>query len=219
MDRWGRRLAQAVGAVAIIVGSILTCTSNTIAQFIVGRFVLGWGSAFAQSAPAYAMEVARPQWRGRCAAIYNCGWYAGAIPAAAITFGTNYIDSHLSWQLPLIFQCITSVLICILIFFVPESPRFLMSKGREEEAHAFLTRYHGGGDPNAPIVQLQMDEMRTSYAVNRMEKWWDYRPLFATHAGRWRMVQVLLMGVFGQFSGNGLAYYITIIFVSTNSQE
>lgn len=212
MDKWGRRAAQATGAVAIIVGTILTTTSTGIAQFIVGRAVLGWGSSFAQSAPAYAMEVARPQWRGRCAAIYNCGWYAGAIPAAAITFGTNFISSNLSWQLPLIFQCFTSILICVLIPFIPESPRFLIGKGRDEEARSFFTRFHGGGDPNAPLVNFQMDEIKASYETNKMEKWWDYRPLFATHSGRWRMVQVLLMGVFGQFSGNGLAYYITIIF-------
>ncbi|TXT07360.1 hypothetical protein VHUM_03080 [Vanrija humicola] len=212
MDKWGRRWAQVTGAVAIVVGAILTTTSHGLAQLIVGRFVLGFGSAFAQSAPAYAMEVARPQWRGRCAAIYNCGWYAGAIPAAAITFGTSYIKSHLSWQLPLIFQCVTSVLICVLIPFVPESPRYLMAVGREDEAEAFLVRYHGGGDPHSPIVQLQIDEMKQSFALQKMERWWDYRTLFKDHAARWRMVQVIMMGIFGQFSGNGLAYYITVIF-------
>lgn len=72
MDKWGRRAAQAAGAIIIVVGTILTTTSHTLAQLIVGRLVLGFGSAFAQSAPAYAMEVARPQWRGRCAAI--CKW-------------------------------------------------------------------------------------------------------------------------------------------------
>jgi MFS family permease len=116
MDKWGRKPAQVTGAILIIIGSIITSTSMHLAQFVVGRFILGAGSAFAQSAPAvstpcgafltpkYAVEIARPTWRGRCAAMYNCGWYAGAIPAAAITFGTSYINNNLCWQLPLIFQ-------------------------------------------------------------------------------------------------------------------
>jgi hypothetical protein len=87
-----------------------------------------------------------------------------------------------------------------------------MSVGRTQEAHDFLTKYHGGGDPNAPIVKLQMQEMTASYDESPVEAWYDYRSLFATHGNRWRMVQVMLMGIFGQFSGNGLAYYITIIF-------
>lgn len=133
----------------------------------------------------------------------------------------------------------TSVLICGLIFFVPESPRFLMSVGREDEADAFLVRYHGGGDPNSPIVRLQIEEMKQSFALQKMERWWDYRTLVKDHSARWRMVQgksgvswggvenwreggnvgrmsadatVIMMGIFGQFSGNGLAYYITVIF-------
>lgn len=100
------------------------------------------------------------------------------------------MKTDLAWQLPLIFQCFTSVIICAFIFVIPESPRFLMSRGREEEAHAFLTRFHGGGDPNAPIVKLELEEMRNSYQENKMEAWYDYSPLVATHSGRWRLLQV-----------------------------
>lgn len=60
--------------------------ANIHSQFIIGRFVLGFGIAFVQmAAPSYTMEVALPQWRGRCTGLYNVGWYFGAIPAAAIT--------------------------------------------------------------------------------------------------------------------------------------
>lgn len=52
MDTWGRKPAQATGAVLIVIGAILTSTSKELAQFIVGRFILGMGSSFAQSAPA-----------------------------------------------------------------------------------------------------------------------------------------------------------------------
>lgn len=139
---------MAAGAIVIIVGSVISATAKHIGQFMAGRFILGVGIALLSVAsPAYSMEVALPQWRGRCTGLYNCGWYGGAIPAAAITFGTNYIDNNLSWQLPVIFQCFACVIVLGLIPFTPESPRFLMARGRTEEAHAFLTRYRKHSRP------------------------------------------------------------------------
>jgi MFS family permease len=50
-------------------------------QFIAGRFILGFGvSILTCAAPSYIIEVAPPQWRGRFAAFYNCGWFGGSIP-------------------------------------------------------------------------------------------------------------------------------------------
>lgn len=71
----------------------------------------------------------------------NFQWYGGAIPAAAVTFGTNFIDSNLSWQIPVILQCLSCLIVLALVPFIPESPRYLIAKGRNEEALAFLTRY------------------------------------------------------------------------------
>ncbi len=69
------------------------------------------------------------------------GWFGGAIPAAAVTFGTNYLSSDLSWQIPLILQAVAAGMICIFIWFIPESPRFFMANGREREAVEFLVTY------------------------------------------------------------------------------
>lgn len=66
-DRHGRKTGMFVGSVVIIVGMILTASASTIAQFVVGRFVLGFGVSFLTvAAPAYAVEIAPPHWRGRC---------------------------------------------------------------------------------------------------------------------------------------------------------
>jgi len=55
-----------VGAWVIIVGSIIIASGMTLAQFVVGRFVLGLGiQVMVVSAPAYAVEIAPPHWRGR----------------------------------------------------------------------------------------------------------------------------------------------------------
>lgn len=58
---------MATGGVVIIVGSVIACTSNTIAQLTVGRFILGAGIAIMTvGAPAYCIEIAPAHWRGRC---------------------------------------------------------------------------------------------------------------------------------------------------------
>jgi len=66
-DKFGRRKAMFAGGVVVIVGVVIISSSSTVAQFVVGRFILGLGIAvMTVAAPAYAMEISPPQWRGRC---------------------------------------------------------------------------------------------------------------------------------------------------------
>lgn len=213
-DRYGRLKAMFTGACVIIIGTIIIASSHGVPQFVVGRFVLGFGIAIMTvAAPAYAVECAPPHWRGRCTGFYNCGWFGGAIPAAFVTFGCNYLDSEWSWRVPLILQAAACLFVMGAVFFLPESPRFLMANGREEEAKAFLAKYHGNNDPNSRLVLLEIQEMQEGIKLDGIDKtWWDYRPLLLSHAGRWRMLQVLMISIFGQFSGNGLGYFNTVIF-------
>jgi MFS family permease len=204
------------GAVGIILGSIIAASAFSLAQVTVGRLVLGSGIQFMTvAAPAYSMEIAPPQWRGRCTGFYNCGWFGGSIPAALVTFGCQYIDNNWSWRVPFIGQCVACIIVLTSVWFIPESPRYLFAVGREQEAIDFLTKYHGSGNPQSRLVQLEVEEIRDSIRQELQDKhipWWDFRCLFNTHESRWRSSQVLMMGVFGQFSGNGLGYFNALIF-------
>lgn len=76
-----------------------------------------------------------------------------------------------------------------------------MANGREKEALQFLIRFHGNGNPHSPLVRFEYEEMKNAISQNGIDKrWWDYRPLFLTRGGRWRMVQVLMISIFGQVS-------------------
>ena len=67
--------------IIICIGSAVIASSMAKEQFIAGRFILGFGvSILTCAAPSYIIEVAPPQWRGRFAAFYNCGWFGGSIP-------------------------------------------------------------------------------------------------------------------------------------------
>jgi len=213
-DMLGRRKCMFVGGWIIILGSIVITTSSKLGQFIAGRFILGAGiQVMVVSAPAYAVEISPPHWRGRAVGFYNCGWFGGSIPAAVITYGCNFIDSNNQWRIPFICQCFASVIVIIAIWFIPESPRWLMAHDRTDEAVAFLAKYHGNGDPNARLVRLEIEEMKEGIRIDGIDKrWWDYRPFLTSHSGRWRFLQVIMISVFGQWSGNGLGYFNPTLF-------
>ncbi|KAH7105487.1 putative MFS lactose permease [Auriculariales sp. MPI-PUGE-AT-0066] len=213
-DRWGRRRGMFIGCLILVVGSIIISSSHHKEQFIAGRFILGWGIAIAVTcAPTYCIEIAPPQWRGRMTGFYNTGWFGGSIPAAAITLGTQYMKSNWSWRIPLILQCVPAGIVCLVVMFLPESPRWLFLQGREQEARDFIVRFHGAGDQNSPYVALEMKEFHESLSLNGSDKrWWDFYELISTKNARWRFLMVMFMGVFGQFSGNGLGYFNPKIF-------
>ncbi|KAL2865911.1 putative MFS lactose permease [Aspergillus lucknowensis] len=215
-DNFGRRKCMFAGGWVIIIGSIIIASSNTLAQFVVGRFVLGFGiQIMITSAPAYAVEISPPHWRGRAVGFYNCGWFGGSIPAACVTYGCNYINNNWQWRIPFILQCFACVIVILSVWFIPESPRWLIAHGRESEAVAILAKYHGNGDPNARLVRLEVEEMKEGIRLDGIDKvWWDYRPFLMSHSGRWRFMQVIMIGIFGQWTGNGLGYFNPTIYES-----
>ena len=108
------------------------------------------------------------------AGFYNNGWFGGSIPAAIITYGTLHINSDYSWKIPLFLQCFACLFVVIAVWFIPESPRFQMANGREDEALEFLVKYHGNGDPNSRLVRLEIEEMREGIKIDGLDKtWWD----------------------------------------------
>ncbi|KAF9477693.1 general substrate transporter [Pholiota conissans] len=213
-DRWGRRASMFCGALTICLGSAVISSSNTRDQLLAGRFILGFGTAFMTSgAPSYIAEIPPVHWRGRMTAFYSLGWFGGSIPAAAICLGSQNIQSDISWRLPLVLQCVPSVFVLFVVFFLPETPRWLLANGREEEAKAFLVRFHGNNDPHNPLVLAEWKEMKESIIQDGSDKRaWDYSEIFKTRNARYRIMLALIMGVFGQFSGNGLGYFNTQIF-------
>jgi len=218
-DGYGRRICIFVGCALVIVGTAVQTTAHHTGQFIGGRFILGFGASIASAAgPAYTVELAHPSYRGTMAGMYNNFWWLGNIVAGWTTYGTdlNFPGSSWAWRVPTLVQCVIPAVVMSLVMFFPETPRWLIAKDRREEAIAVMAKYHGDGNPNDPIVQLQLREITEDMAVTRNDNpWWDFRELGNTAAARYRLYMVILMSFFGQWSGNNVISYFMPQMVKT----
>ncbi|KAJ7591651.1 general substrate transporter [Mycena floridula] len=219
-DRFGRRGGMFTGSLIIIVGAVVITAAKTQKYLLAGRFVLGFGVAISTTAaPSYVVEMSPPQWRGRLTGLYNTFYYTGSILCTGITIATGRINTTRSFRAPLAIQIVPAGIMAIFVWFLPESPRWLTAVGRTAEARAILAKYHGNGDENAPLVRLQLKEFEEAIKLDASDKrWWDYSELVNTRNARYRTFMMLLMGFFGQWSGNGLGYFLTILFAAAGAK-
>jgi MFS family permease len=90
----------------------------------------------------------------------------------------------------------------------------VLAHDRREEAIAIMAKYHGEGDANSPLVQLQLQQITDDFAQSRDENpWWDFSELVNTRAARYRLAMVIAMAFFGQWSGNNVVSYFMPIMV------
>ncbi|KAK5257839.1 hypothetical protein LTR40_009096, partial [Exophiala xenobiotica] len=162
IDQWGRRPGMFIGSFLIVIGTIvqgLTSANASEGQMMGGRFVLGFGVSIAAAAgPIWVVETAHPKYRSVMTGLCNTTWLAGSILSSGITRGGLDIKSNTSWLLPVWFQMFFPVLICLFAFWIPESPRWLYTRGKREAAVNTLTKWHGQGNRESQWVKLQLAE-------------------------------------------------------------
>ncbi|KAI6777773.1 Sugar transporter [Emericellopsis cladophorae] len=205
-DRWGRKPALAFGFFTMTAAAIIQGASQNWATFLGGRVLLGFGNSFAQMpSPMLISELAHPQHRARLTTIYNCLWNVGAVVAGWTCFGTDYWPSNWSWRLPSIFQGTPSFFQLIALWWIPESPRFLIAKDRYDEALNILAKYHANGNVDHPTIQFEYNEIRDTIKLEQTaNESTSYLDFFRTKGNRYRLAIIVSMGFFSQWSGNAI---------------
>lgn len=132
------------------------------------------------ASPLLITELAHPNQRGKVTACYNVFYYFGSTIAAWTTFGTLQIHGNWSWRLPSLLQVAPSAIQLALIWLLPESPRWLISKDRQEEALHILAKYHANGDVHDDSVKFEFAEIRASIKQDKEISRGRFLDLFST---------------------------------------
>lgn len=170
---------------------------------------MGMGISCAVSgASQLVAELTYPRERAVITGLFNVSWFAGAILAAGITLGTHSIPNDWAWRIPSILQAAPSLLQLTFIWFVPESPRYLLSRDRDEEAFEILVKYHAEGDRSDPFVNAEFVEIQAQIRLERSNSKRRWIELLQTPGNRKRVLITACVGLFAQWSGNGLISYV-----------
>ncbi|KAF9006496.1 general substrate transporter [Cyathus striatus] len=164
-DRFGRRRTIMLGGIVMIIGAILQAASFSYTQMIVARVVTGLGNGLNTSTvPPYHAECSPASKRGSLI----------MIEGSLITFGIMISYDHLHWIDFALFwansHC-TSILLAVVmvggVYFLPESPRWLLKVGRAEEALAVVSALEGK-DCRDPEVQRTFHAIQEAVALESL---------------------------------------------------
>ncbi|KAJ9616676.1 hypothetical protein H2200_000395 [Cladophialophora chaetospira] len=214
-DHYGRRFGMAFGSAICVIGTIMQTAAQNLATLEGGRFILGMGAVIVQTAgPSYVVEMAYPKYRGQLTGGFQSCFFLGTIISTWLEYGLYFINTQSSfiWRLPLAVQGLPSIIILACVWFIPETPRWLLAHDRLEEAKAILVKYHGDGNPNSIVVRVELEEMLEVIRQDGSDKrFWDFRELFNSPAARYRTFLVTCIAWFGQLDLPPTSYYFPLM--------
>lgn len=203
-DILGRKRCVAVGCCLVIIASIVQVAATNHWVFFGSRVLAGVGAGTAQTAaPLLATEIAHPRQRQIATGLYNTAWCMGSIASAAVTFATLSITGSWSWRVPCLLQATYPLSQLAGLYSVPESPRWLVSKNRKDEALAILAKYHANGNAADELVQHEFHQICSTISAEKQgPKCWS--SFFASKGDLHRLAICIIVGFMQEWAGNGM---------------
>ena len=135
-NRIGRRKSLIIAAFVAAIGQIIQSSSFSIGQLVVGRIVSGIGNGGVNAVvPVWQSECTTPKSRGKNVVIMGIFISSGIAAAGWVNVGLSFIQNNeVAWRFPLALPIFFTLMIMTFTMSFPESPRWLISKGRREEA-------------------------------------------------------------------------------------
>lgn len=226
-DTLGRRRMIMIGASVMIVGVIIQVTAFPghvpLAQFMVGRIITGIGNGMNTSTiPTYQAECSRTTNRGLLICIEGGTIAIGTLIAYWIDYGAHFGPADLVWRFPIAFQIVFGVLIIVGMYYLPDSPRYLITRNKIEDGEYVLAALIGAEvtDHETQIQkQLVLDSVRASGALDQDVRYKDLLTGGPTQHFR-RMLIGASSQVFQQLSGcNAVIYYLPVLLEQSLGQS
>ncbi|KAI1321125.1 general substrate transporter [Xylariaceae sp. FL0255] len=220
-DKLGRRKSIFIGAMTMIVGVIIQISTvppshGATAQFIIGRFITGIGNGINTSTiPVWQSECCHSHNRGKLICVEGGNVAIGTLIAYWLDYGASYGPHAFTWRFPISFQIFFALIVLALMINLPESPRWLLSHDRVEEATAILAALNGE-HPRDDGLQRKLSNLRDAIrASGQLDEKTKFSDLFT--GGPTQHLRRMLLGassqMMQQLSGcNAVIYYFPILF-------
>ncbi|CAE6440575.1 unnamed protein product [Rhizoctonia solani] len=220
-DGLGRRLAIIITSVLFMVGVAIQVGAPNIAAFAVGRAVTGYGlGAMVACIPTYQSECAPKSIRGALVMGSQLATTIGLLLAAVVNQAALKLSGEKSWRTPIAVQIAFASVLCLGMFFLPESPRFYIKKGRNEDALRSISRLRARSETDPAVVE-EYEEMVKSAAASDLNKS-SYLDCFKQGTNKTRTRILTGLGFLGvqQLTGiNFIFYYGTTFFVNSGIKD
>ncbi|GAA5822744.1 hypothetical protein JCM11251_004363 [Rhodosporidiobolus azoricus] len=211
-DYLGRKMTSFIGCVLLMAGALIGTFATGDGMLIAGRAIVGVaGSLITLSTNLLCNETLHPRLRSIGAAFFLVFYYTGSIVSAWCSYAVIAAGwtSDWSWRLPTLLQIVGPVIVFVGTFFIPESPRWLIARGKRERAHQVLADQHANGKMDDELVLHELDEIEEAIAREKREKV-GFTSFFKTKGNRHRLLILATTATGSQ--GNGVAvfsYYLT----------
>ncbi|OAP59202.1 hypothetical protein AYL99_06500 [Fonsecaea erecta] len=179
LDALGRKRAIQVAAIGCLITGALQAGSVHIAMYLVGRFfnglTVGWINC---CVPVYISEISPAGERGRIVGAHGFIICVGYGLSGWCGLGTFYeSNGTIQWRLLLALQCVAPLLLTLGSPWIPESPRYLINKGRDNEGLQVIEKLHANGSDGPNIgAREEFIQIQTQLALDRMQNvnsWWQ----------------------------------------------
>ena len=201
-DKLGRKKTLILIGVLYAISALGSALANDYWSFAFFRFLGGIGIGVSTiAAPAFISEIAPADKRGKLVALYQFNIVFGIL----VAFISNYLLSGVGendWRWMLGVEFFPAIIYTLLVFSIPESPRWLISQGKKEEAIELIRKIYPDVDANSEYERLAALTNEVSAKDSIFQKRFN-KPLILT----------FLIAFFNQFSGiNAFLYYAPRIF-------
>ncbi|KAN0098393.1 general substrate transporter [Hyaloscypha variabilis] len=181
---FGRLRTIQIASCVCIFGAALMAGSINIPMYLASRFIMGWGvGMMVCGIPLYQAELSPPKSRGFHVGLHGSGLGCGYSLSGFTGFGCFYAaKSSFQWRFPFALQLVPMIILLCGTFFLPESPRWLLSNDRKEEAWKVIQRLHSDpNDTNDTFAKSEMYQMTEQFTLDNarmrtlgITKWWHF---------------------------------------------
>lgn len=208
----GRRWAIIVACILYTIGAALEAGSVDFGMLFAGRFILGTGVGLeGGTVPVYVAECVPYHIRGNLVSLYQFNIALGEVFGYVVA--AIFISVPGNWRYILGSSLLFSTILLVGMLFLPESPRWLIHKGREDEGYAVWKKIRGFSTFESKAEFLGMRQTveaeNEEHQNTRKYAWMDF---FTNPRARRAIVYANIMVFLGQFTGvNAVMYYMSVL--------